>query len=310
MSPGLPRTARVVARLAPVVAPGPWRVRVLERVPRERLIVAFTAPRGGGRRARRVIGKFYADETGRRTFRVMREIARRLRQGPEGPLAIPCALGYDPTSRLLLQVPASGTPFTRFAGRPGTQRAFRQAGRALACLHGLPLRLGRRTRLPDHVRTLIRPHPHDLGAAFPEYRELVGSLLATIAARERAWRDRTDVTPLHRDFHLRQLFFDDRRGAGRVWLIDWDLFAKGDPAFDVAYFVVYLRSHLGARAERAVAAFLEGYTERRPSRALFDRLPTWEAFNYLRRACRRFRLRDPGWQGVMRAMLARAADVL
>jgi aminoglycoside phosphotransferase (APT) family kinase protein len=48
--------------------------------------------------------------------------------------------------------------------------------------------------------------------------------------------------------------------AFQICLIDWDLLAWGDPAFDVAYFIVYLRTHLcPSRIGSAVAAFLTGY---------------------------------------------------
>ncbi|MBI2527471.1 MAG: aminoglycoside phosphotransferase family protein [Candidatus Rokubacteria bacterium] len=307
--------ARVLLRVVPAgaVADPVWTPRVIDRVRGRHMVVeyALAERRHRGRHpVQRVIGKFYADGTGQRTYRVMREIASRLAAGaPTPPLAVPRPLAYDRARRLLLQERAPGVPFPMLVERGSDGRIFRLAGAALACLHSLPLRLGRESWLPDHLRELVRPHPRSLVEAFPEYRGMVESVLAAIAARERGWRGRVRATPLHRDFHLRQLIRDADR-SDRVWLIDWDFYAKGDPAFDVGYFVAYLRSHLGSRAEAAVNAFLGSYTARRPASAVLARLSTYEAFNYLRRACRRFRLRDTGWQVEMRAMLARAADSL
>ena len=303
--------ARALVGLAPVegFARPVWTPRVIDRVAGERTVVEYTLSERGRRPRRpalRVIGKFYAGDTGRRTYRVMRELSARLAGTPGSPLAIPRPLAYDRSRRILLQERVPGVPFTKLVGRDGDRRLCRLAGSALACLHGLPLRLGRQTWLPDHLRELVRPHPRRLAEAFPEYRGLVEAVLAEIGERERSWRGRVAIAPLHRDFHLRQLFRDGER-SDRAWLIDWDCYAKGDPAFDVAYFTAYLRTHLGGRAEPFVEAFLDGYAAGRPGAALLRRLPTYEAFNYLRRACRRFRLRDTGWQTEMRAMLARAA---
>ncbi len=286
-----------------------WTPRVIDRVAGERTVVEYALSERGHRarpRPLRVIGKFYADDTGLHTYRVMRELSARLAGPPRSPLAIPRPLAYDRSRRLLLQERVPGIPFTKLVGQDGDPSLCRLAGRVLACLHGLPLRLGRQTWLPDHLRELVRPHPRRLAEAFPEYRGLVEAVLAEISERERSWRGRVAPAPLHRDFHLRQLFRDGER-SDRAWLIDWDCYAKGDPAFDVAYFVAYLRSHLGRRAESFVETFLDGYATGRPGSALLRRLPTYEAFNYLRRACRRFRLRDTGWKTEMRAMLARAA---
>lgn len=305
------QVARVLVGLVPVkgFAHPIWVPRVIDRVAGERAVVEYALSERGhraGPRAHRVIGKFYADGTGQRTYQVMREISARLAGAPRSPLAIPRPLAYDRSRRLLLQERVPGIPFTKLVGRDGDVRLCRLAGKALACLHGLPLRLGRETWLPDHLRELVRPHPRRLAETFPEYRGLVEAVLAEISERERSWRGRVAIAPLHRDFHLRQLFRDGQR-SDRVWLIDWDCYAKGDPAFDVAYFAAYLRTHLGRSAEPFVGAFLDGYFAGRPAKTLLWRLPTYEAFNYLRRACRRFRLRDAGWQTEMRAMLARAA---
>ena len=99
------------------------------------------------------------------------------------------------------------------------------------------------------------------------------------------------ISPLHRDFHLRQLF----SGQGRVWLIDWDLCAKGDPALDVGNFLAYLKTHLRQHWIPSTDAFLEGYFRDRPSPPL-ERVPLYEAFTYLRLACKRFRLKGDRWK--------------
>jgi aminoglycoside phosphotransferase (APT) family kinase protein len=107
--------------------------------------------------------------------------------------------------------------------------------------------------------------------------------------------------PLHRDFHLRQLFDD----GAHVTVLDWEDAAAGDPAFDVGYFTAYLRTHHGdAAAAGGIAAFRAGYGG---DDALWARVPVYERFNFLRRAARRWRLKDDGWERELAAMMQRLA---
>ena len=55
-------------------------------------------------------------------------------------------------------------------------------------------------------------------------------------------------------------------------------------------------------AQAGISAFCAGYGA---GGGIRERVPVYEQFNYLRRACRRFRLRDAGWEAEMTAMLAR-----
>jgi aminoglycoside phosphotransferase (APT) family kinase protein len=105
--------------------------------------------------------------------------------------------------------------------------------------------------------------------------------------------------PLHRDFHLRQLF-----DAGEhVTVLDWDDAASVEPTFDVGYFTAYLKTHHeAADAGQGIDAFAAGYGG---DEALWARVPVYERFNFLRRAARRYRLRDAGWERELASMLRR-----
>lgn len=290
--------------------PPRWEARVLDQYPGVRMVAEYVftgeESHAAGRPASSVIGKFYADETGSRTYGTMRMLEDALALAPARPLlAVPRALFYDPERRFLAQQRVEGTPFPALVQRADYRDYFHHAGRALALLHNQPLPAGRAKLLDDHLGELIHPHPRALCAQLPEHRATVRALLAGMAASERRWRDAVEVAPLHRDFHLRQLFF----GQDRVWLIDWDLFAHGDPALDIGNFLVYLRTHLGEQARPAGDAFLDGYFTDRPA-ALAARVPTYMAFTYLRLACKRFRLQGVGWQNRVGEMLCRAERCL
>lgn len=241
------------------------------------------------------IGKAYADDTGPTAFRVMACVHDALhRHAGAGTLAVPRPLMYDPAARLLLQTRAPGTPYVDLVRSADCDHHLRSAGRALAQLHALKIDLATVgisiVQMPDHIRQLMRPDPEHLATEFPAHRRRITAALHRLRVESASWQ-RVPTCLIHRDFHLRQLFADQ----GRVWLVDWDSACGGDPAFDVAYFTSYLRSHLPeCRHAATIGTFLDGYFASAASDML-PRLPIYETFNLLRRACRRVRLRDAGW---------------
>ncbi len=279
--------------------------KVLAEAPGERLVVEYAYSLGAKQwRSEALVGKFYADDTGRQTFRAMQALAAALTAASAPPLSVPRPVFYDPHRRFLVQERVAGIPYVELVALRDSGNYFALVGKALACLHSQRLAVGSDKGLPEHLAELVRPHPLELAERCPRYRSLVEALLETMIKRERAFRRGVDSTPLHRDFHLRQLFYDE----GRAWLVDWDCYAKGDPAFDLAFFLVYLDTHV-AKCAPVRDAFLEGYFSLRPA-PMLERVPVYEAFNYLRRACRRFRLKDADWPRQVAEMMKRSAQCL
>lgn len=279
------------------MGPGPWTSRALTGPVDGRAVVRYESPGGTV-----IIGKFYPDDTGARVLQVTTELAARAAGAGAGTLRIATPRGYDPGLRMLLQDPMPGARLDAGVLDPGT---IERAGTALAELHGLGGTASEVKTLADHLRELSQPFPTVLAVDRPQYRDRIEAALVRMAAAEDTWTG-TQCTPLHRDFHLRQMFVDD----ARIGVIDWDLFAYGDPAFDVAYFTTYLRNHYDtATAQPAVDAFLHGYRAQHSIPDLDARMPAYEAFNYMRRACRRFRLRDPGSEYEIQRMMTRLEQV-
>lgn len=250
-----------------------------------RQVVDYRFELDGDRPAPRLVGKFYPDDEGRRAYATMTRLCARLEERPGALLAVPAPTFYDPGLRLLALARVEGEPLADLARGPRAGSALHLVGRALAELHRLPAPAILALGLRDHLADLVRPHPEVLPAHHGALGRRAMALLAELLAAE----DHTIApAPIHRDLHLRQLFL----GAGRVWLIDWDLFAAGDPALDVGNFCAYLHTHLVEGSRRAVAAFLEGYTAGGGAAAI-GRAPLFAAFTYLRLACKGVRLGRP-----------------
>ena len=264
-------------------------IRVLGEEPGQRLVVEYLRRPSGPS----VIGKFYANRAGEGAFRALRGLDRLLAREPGPPvLRLPKVLLYKAEMGLLAQQFVTGTPYPELLRKGNIRPFFERAGQALGILHRQRPRLGRTAWLEDHLRDLIHPHPRTLTRRWPEYAPMVKALLDGMAQREHALRGDVEPTAVHRDFHLRQLFFD----AGEVGLIDWDLFARGDPALDVGNFLVYLETHLTTSlASQARMAFLAGYGSG-PLAAMLRRIPLYQAFTYLRLACKSARRQAENWQ--------------
>lgn len=286
----------------------PYTARLLEAPNGERLVVEYTLagsqPASGGQPGA-VIGKCYADDAGARSFRVMRALRAALADAGPVPLTIPEPLWYDAQGRCLVQEKVLGQPLAEAALGPGAAHALTLAGKALAALHGLQLPFAPPRHLLDHVHELMRPHPLRLAEALPAWRSRIRRLLDAMVDGETRWAGAVTPVPLHRDFHLRQMFLVD----GRIALIDWDLFAFGDPALDIGNFLMVLRTRFGERAAPLIEAFVDGY-QRNGNGAAVERAGIYEALSYLRRACKHCRLGGDGWHDRSEEMLAAAEAVL
>lgn len=285
-----------------------WVAKVLSETPGERKVVQYRFfPRGRQAHSRPLfccVAKFYMDERGEETSRVMETLSKE-HQRPVSLLAVPRSLYYDPGARFAVQQFVEGVPFSELITLRDSRSYFILIGKALATLHTQQVPVGEIKRLSDHLSDLIHPHPLLLAEKIPSYRSRIDWILKTLHEWEERLVDDRVYAPVHRDFHLRQLFYGDHR----VWLVDWDLFAKGDPALDVGNFIVYLTTHLPERAASSINAFLEGYLSVQPA-DLLKRVPLYRAFTLLRLACKRFRLKEEDWEEKVEGLLLRTERAL
>ena len=285
-----------------------WESKILGSFPQTRTVVQYSFFRRGAvsdsQPFLHLIGKFYADERGRQIRQIMQALHASLPRIGESPLlTIPNPFFYDSDSRVVVQQYVGGVHYNKLLDHHDFPKYFILLGKALASLHTQDVPIGETKSIHDHLQELINPHPMRFCEKLPQYRHLVEELIKKMAEREK--QEKFEVSPIHRDFHLRQLFYEE----GRVWLIDWDLFAKGDPALDVGNFIVYLKTHLTKECKPAIEAFLEGYCSAGPSGVL-NRLYLYKALTYLRLACKRFSFKECGWEKKVKDMLVQSERCL
>jgi aminoglycoside phosphotransferase (APT) family kinase protein len=308
MTPATAELARAVCeRLGPRYAAAPAAARCLSDSPDGRRVTELRfRPRDQPGDDVRIIAKQFAGDTGAATYAAMKALEGAAARGAS-PLAVPRALFYAPEVRALGLEPAPGRSYRELAREERFTDHLRLAGGALAALHALDVPALRIATLEDHIADLMRPGPEALAAAMPRHAESVAAVVAGLRAGERRLLGRARVAPvpLHRDFHLGQLF----RSGGRVALIDWDLVALGDPALDLGNFAAYLRIRVPHAAARGWRAFAAGYAERAGTAAL-GRVALYEALTYLRLACKRLRLKPDGYERDIARLLRLARERL
>jgi aminoglycoside phosphotransferase (APT) family kinase protein len=255
-----------------------------------------------------IIAKQFAGDTGAATYTAMKALeAAEAVRAKDAPLTVPRALFYAPALRTLALERAPGRSYRELARNASFTDDLRLAGAALAGLHALDVPQLRPTTVDDHMAELMRPAPDAVAQALPEHAALVADVVERLLATERRFRAAGAIpqVPVHRDFHLGQLF----RDRDRVAIIDWDLVALGDPALDLGNFAVYLRTRVPHAAARGTEAFFAGYAARAGLAAL-GRVALYEALTYLRLACKRVRLKPAGFEADAARMLRLARQRL
>jgi aminoglycoside phosphotransferase (APT) family kinase protein len=244
--------------------------------------------------------KRYEDGHGERAVRTMRAVRRALAAtGGSAALGVPAVHRWHTHANVLAQAAVPGYPLLPLLATARRRAALTHAARALAALHASGARTGPATTMTDHIADLIHPPPEHLARALPG----LAPRIRKVAAALRRWQTGSPpatAVPVHRDAHPRQMTLD----GSRVWLVDWDLAARGDAALDVANFALYLRTRLANDGEGAAETFLAVYHAH--SSNMSERLGPFTACMALRLVCKTWRLRPPGWRARMTALLTLA----
>ena len=178
------------------------------------------------------------------------------------------------------------------------------AGQALAALHdrdasGLP---AAPANIPLTRATAAAVSLDTLG---PPLGEAARRILATLAPR---LTDGDACVALHGDFHAKQVLIADAGAA----LLDLDDAAPGPPERDLGCFNAHLardevmRRIAPGAADAFEALFRDAYAARRPAPSI-ERIRAHAAAALLAMAAYPFRVRDPEWPTLVRALVTRAA---
>lgn len=221
-----------------------WDERVLaerrgRRVLRYDLDMRAAEDQAGGAQHVTWVGKFYPaePETPGRVARVLAALAAAGFSERSG-MTLPRVVGYAPAHHLLLLTYVPGEQVLRLRALSLFDRDYatmlERIARGLAALHSMGVTTDR-VKTTAGIVAGLRRRADDLCAEFPAEAARIRRIFAQI--EQTTPPDLARPALLHGDFGGSQLVWD----GGRLGLIDFDKCALGDPALDLANFVVQLR---------------------------------------------------------------------
>jgi len=187
-------------------------------------------------------------------------------------------------------------------------RPFAEAGEWLARLHAFDGAPGLKPKSTAHELSKVQAWSRELSTELPEHTDALNRLTSDL---ESASRHLADVrpTPIHRDYYPANLLWD----GDKLWGIDFDQMALGDPALDAGSFLAQLEkivirdglasSHLTAKS----AAFTDAYGSARDG-DLGARVSFFKAYTFLKLAAAEVQRRRERWEELTSAYLGRAVE--
>ncbi|MFN3276850.1 MAG: phosphotransferase [Paracoccus hibiscisoli] len=202
----------------------------------------------------RLIGKMRVKGPDRRTP-ALHDRLRAAGLDGTGDTGVPAQRGRVDALNLWLQDIAPGQLLTAMIAPDGPTAPLAATGRALARLHAAGVPADRDWSMADEVAVM------DRALDTPDTQALAHHLGRAALALPPG-----PVCGIHRDFYPDQVLIDD----ARVWLLDLDLYADGDPAIDLGNMLAHLDEYALRRGWDCAAlapqaeAFLAGYATLRP----------------------------------------------
>ena len=281
-------------------------VEVVRYKPEVRCITRYRLA-GAERQAFTLYGKTFKHERAREIARRIESIWRRSADDPDG-FIVPQPLGHDDAVRTVWQAALSGTPLIDVVQGGECADFIERAARGLASLHGIDPGGLSRTTLEDRLAPVLAAAA-ELAEAFPRLRARLETLAVRLEQEARSLSPGRDGL-VHGDFLLKQLVVH----ADRLGVFDFDNFTLGDPARDLANFIVDLRyqGFPAGLVTSMTTTFLDAYRSHAEWDMLADRLRWHTAVQGLSDAYYFHKRRHlaPGFEAELEHILALAEDQL
>lgn len=186
-----------------------------------------------------VLGKLRPKGPDREAYRVHRALFERgFRPDCDRSFFVPQPLGMVPSLGMWLQAECPGVPArTLLFGREGPMLAGRIA-EALWALHSCSVEPTRGHGLGHEVDALVT-RLERVARSRPELATRLHVLTRCYQVLATEFRSCPRPIGIHRDFYFDQVLVD----GDRIVLLDFDLFALGDPALDVGNFIAHLEEY-------------------------------------------------------------------
>jgi len=224
---GLPGDSKLELEAAEVVKQRPGRRAVVR--------YRFVAEAASAAKPFVVFGKIRERGTDYRTQRVLEALwARGFTPDARGPAAVPEPLAVVPELHMTLQRGADGCPVSELLHRPEAPRLMVRVADAIHALHIADVPTDRQHGMDEEI-AILQKQLSQLAESTPAWRTRLERLLEACRLLGGTLSS-SRLAGVHRDFHPEQVL----AGEGGLTLLDFDLYARGDPALDVGNFAAHL----------------------------------------------------------------------
>lgn len=211
------------------------RAELLRHKPGRRTLIGYTLERAEG--TLRLLGKVRAKGTDIKTHALQTFLwANGFDDASADEVSVAEPMGTLAPFHMTLQRALLGSGLETLLSLAAEPLMVRAAEAAYK-LHRTAAPLSRQHTVRDEL-DILRRQLGAVSAAQPHYGARLERILVACEALTESLPDLSDAT-LHRDFYPEQLLVDGER----LYLVDLDLYARGDPALDVGNFAAHLREH-------------------------------------------------------------------
>lgn len=203
-----------------------------------------------------IYGKSFADDRGREIYQRLERMWELSRQHL-GEFLMPRPLAYNSETATIWQEELPGQQLAEIINRDNYAQLISGTAKRLAFIHRSDVPTSARITVEGHLGEICKKAAK-LIQAFPAIKLLLSKTVELLERRLSKLPAVTDCV-IHGDFHLRQLLVHDNQ----VTLFDFDEFAIGDPAQDLANFIADLHSQsfdkdfVGAMSAKLVEAYCQ-----------------------------------------------------
>lgn len=212
--------------------------RVLRRKPGRRCLIEYRLTETTTGKTLPILGKIRTKGLDRTAYALHRALWHH-GFGPDSrdQILVPEPVGVVPTLNMWLQRKVAGIPSIDLLSQDKGVRVAQQIAEALYKLHRHGPVPRRQHRVGDELR-ILETALNAVIQGHPRLRSRIQGVLEACRQQAAAIPPAAE-RPIHRDFYPDQVMVD----GSRLFLLDLDLYAHGDPAVDVGNFVAHVHEY-------------------------------------------------------------------
>lgn len=172
-------------------------------------------------------------------------------------ILVPEPIAHIPSIRMWLQKKVEGRPASELLETYRAESLIKRIAEAAHKIHASRVAAKKEHSMNDEIR-ILSGYLGEVIKTHPAWKDRIEKLLHACGERAERTPPPRDLVGIHRDFYPEQVIV----GNGKIYIVDFDLYCKGDPALDIGNFIGHImeqsmRLHGDANALVALATGME-----------------------------------------------------